>query len=225
MKRPCPFFQFRIIVFSLILFFAGGSIRAEEFPSPTIGVNPDIYYPLDEILYLEGSAKPNSTVQIQFQAQGGKPIRVITKSDQKGEWVFAQKLSLEVGIWEVRARMVEGDLASEWSNPRVMKVVMTGVVIGGIAVKFAALFSIVVLLLLIGIAGAFYYTRRISRMRAEFAEALREKEREALGVEVEQDFSELRQKIMRELEHSEGRLAGGGLTRKKESTASICCVN
>ncbi|MDO8600006.1 MAG: hypothetical protein Q7R73_00075 [bacterium] len=75
---------------------------------PTIAVYPDVYYPFDEVLYLEGSAKPVSVVQLQLTKQGARPETFTTKSDSRGEWVFAEKIPLVAGEWEVRARIAEG---------------------------------------------------------------------------------------------------------------------
>lgn len=101
-------------------------------------------------MYLEGNAEPNFIIQIRFQKQGAKPLTFTAKSDSRGEWVLAEKVPLEAGDWEVRARTVDAenkDNISEWSNPRVFKVIISGITIGGINIKFAALFLIIVVLL------------------------------------------------------------------------------
>ncbi len=181
-----------------------------------ITINPDIYYPLDEILYLEGRAVPNSTVQIQFQKQGAKPITVVAKSDPNGEWVFADRMPFEAGNWEVRARIVDGESVSSWSNPRVVKAIVTGIVIGGIHIKFAILIFIIFILLFLGIAGFWYFARKTKRIQADFQKTLREKEKEETVTFVEQNFAELHQSIAKELEHIERRLQDGELTDEEK---------
>lgn len=153
---------------------------------PTIAVNPDIYYPQDEVLYIEGRAKPNSSIQIQFLKPGAKIIRLVTKSDQNGEWVLTERAPLEPGDWEVRARLVEGERVSEWSNPRVIKAIATGVTLGGITIKFTFL----IILFVLAISVILYLLFRVRR-----------ETREKTGAMIEQDFSELKRDIMEELKH------------------------
>ncbi|MBI2591776.1 MAG: hypothetical protein HYW34_03820 [Candidatus Brennerbacteria bacterium] len=93
-----------LILFNALISAVLAADTAKVLPVPVISVNPDIYYPLDEVLYLEGRALPNSTVQIQFLKQGAKPLKFNSKSDANGEWVLAEKINLESGDWEVRAR-------------------------------------------------------------------------------------------------------------------------
>lgn len=202
----------------LVLLFSFGTRQADatELFQPTIIINPDIYYPLDEILYLEGRAPANFAIQIQFQKSGVKPIRVIAKSDQNGEWVFAGRAPLEAGNWEIRARAMKNEQVSEWSNPRVVKVIFTGIVLGGVAIKFSVLALIIIGLLVIGGAGTFYYSRKVKRLREESQRTLEQKEREILGSEVEQNFTELRRKVEKELEHIERRLEKGELTDEEK---------
>lgn len=170
--------------------FVSFGFAAEEVSVPTISVNPDIYYPLDELLYLEGRAKPNSTVQIQFQKQGAKLLKVVAKSDQNGEWVFAEKAPLAEGDWEVRARLVEGEKTSEWSNPRIIKAVATGIMLGGVTIKFTVIF-LLFLFAVIVILYLLWHIRRTARDRTEG--------------EIQQDFSELRRDITEELRHLESK--------------------
>lgn len=148
-------------------------MASDELPVPTININPDVYYPFDEILYLEGRAGPVSNVQVQFQKQGAKPLKFNVKSDSNGEWVLAEKVPLEAGNWEVRVRIVEATKnnpegrTSEWSNPRVFNVIVTGITIGGVNIKFALLSFIIIFLLLAGTAAASYFILKVRRLKSE----------------------------------------------------------
>ncbi len=55
-----------ILVFTFCIFSAL-VLAADILPAPKISVAPTSYYPLDEVLYLEGSASPNSRVEIYFE--------------------------------------------------------------------------------------------------------------------------------------------------------------
>lgn len=206
------------IAFGAILFWGAPRVQAvEELSPPTIVVNPDIYYPLDEVLYLEGSAKPGLNIQIRFQKQGAKPLTFTTKSDARGEWALAEKVPLEKGDWEVRARTVDPkdpDNASEWSNPRVFKVIVSGITIGGITFKFAALSLIIVVLLICGVVLILYFNYRVRRLKT----ILIGKEIGEAQESVRKGFVEIRQNMIEELQLLESRkaLSQEELVRKEQ---------
>ncbi|MCH7882881.1 hypothetical protein IIA95_00460 [Patescibacteria group bacterium] len=181
---------------SLVLLFAGTLIAAEHLPAPTINISPDVYYPLDEILYIEGVSRPNSAVQIQLTKQGARPVRFTVRSDVNGEWVLAEKVPLTAGDWEVRARLLHAkDSASSWSNPRVFKAIVSGITVGGINIKFAFLSFLVVVLLALGIAAFWYFSWKVKRLNARL---LTKEIREAKD-SVREGLSELRRDLLDEL--------------------------
>jgi hypothetical protein len=170
----------------------------KELPQPTIAINPDIYYPLDEVLYIEGNAEPGFVVQIRFQKQGARPATFTAKSDSRGEWVLAEKVPLEAGDWEVRARTVDPknkDNFSDWSNPRIFKAIVNGITIGGVNIKFAALSLLIIILLISGVVLILYFKHRVQRLR----EVILSKEISEAHDSVREGFSELRQNLGDEL--------------------------
>ena len=206
-------------LFSLIFIFgfSFGFERADaaELEIPTINVNPDVYY-TDEILYLEGRTKPNSAVEVRFQNQGSKPMSFIIQADPSGEWTFAQRANLASGNYEVRVRTRDGERASEWSNPRIFKALATGIVIGGVLVKFSLLSLIILLLLLTGAGIVYYFYLKLKKIKEESRQALREKEKEIIRSKIEENFMELKSELTKELEHIEKRLAEGELTEEEK---------
>lgn len=87
------------------------------------------------------------------------------------------------------------ELVSDWSNPRVFKVVASGVTIGGINIKFAALVFIIIVLLGCGIVLALYFSGRVRRLRATLvAKEIREAQ-----ASVREGLSELRRDLLDEL--------------------------
>lgn len=139
----------------------------EETSPPTIVISPDIYYPLDEVLYIEGRSIPRVNNEIQFSKQGSKPRAFFSKADPNGEWVFAEKVPLEAGDWEVRARALEDkEKVSAWSNPRVFKVIVSGITVGGVNIKFAVLSLLIVILIITGIALTLYFSWRVRRLKS-----------------------------------------------------------
>ncbi len=223
-----------IAAFSFYFFIFGSGFAAEELRPPTITINPDVYYPLDEILYIEGRAVPNVAIQIQFQKSGAKPVNLNIKSDTNGEWVLAEKVPLEKGDWEVRARVVlNSGATSEWSNPRVLKAISTGFVIGGFTVKYAFLLFLFLVVLTFSIILILYFFFRMKRYRErieairirelekklaekteKLEEALLDKEKEETETILKKNFAELKAAILTELEHLEE--AAGGRPLSKE---------
>lgn len=196
------YFNIAIPFFLIGFFFLPGQtiVLAEEIPSPTIAIYPDIYYPLDEVIYLEGRARPNSSVQINFQKQGIKPLNLNTKSDGRGEWVLIEKVPLEAGNWEVRVRIIESTgITSKWSNPRALEAIVTGVVIGGVTIKFAFLLFLLFTVIVVSSILILYFFFRMKRV-------VRDKEMQAMGAVVERNFTKLRRNTFDELEHLEQKL-------------------
>lgn len=164
---------------------------------------------------MEGRADPNATLQINFQKAGAKPINLTVKSNADGEWVLTQKLPLDAGEWEVRARLVTSSgMSSEWSNPRVFRAVVTGITIGGVNITFISLSLFIVLLLMLGVGVVVYYSLRVRRLTG----ALVAKEIREARDSVHGGISEIRKDILDEirlLESSTRPLSGEALTRKE----------
>lgn len=103
---------------------------------------------------------------------------------------------------------------SDWSNPRVFKVIASGVTIGGVNIKFAALVFVIVVLLGCGIALALYFSWRVRRLRASLvAKEIREAQ-----ASVRDGLSELRRDLLDELkffESSGKALSADELSRKE----------
>jgi hypothetical protein len=114
---------------------------------PSIAISPDYFYPPEEILYIEGRSEPNVIINVSLQKQGEQPLKFTVQADNLGEWVLAEKVFLNSGNWEVRARTQDGDSVSEWSNPRVIRSIVSGINILGISIRYLTLGAVGILLL------------------------------------------------------------------------------
>lgn len=206
------------------IFFPAQFDAAGEPSVPVITVSPDVYYPPDEILYIEGRSLSDAVIQLQFQKSGVKSVIVNTKTDANGEWVFAEKIPLNAGDWEVRARSADSSgVVSVWSNPRVFKAVATGIALGaGVTLQYSLLLFAFLVILASCIVFVIYASSRMHRFQAR-AQSLRvqkleqelrekneklrdltlEKGKEAAEAAVEKSFVELQGSIMQELKHME----------------------
>jgi ABC-type transport system involved in cytochrome bd biosynthesis fused ATPase/permease subunit len=90
---------------------------------------------------------------------------------------------------------------------------VSGITIGGINIKFAALSLTIVVLLILGAMIIFYFTRRVSRLKA----ALVGKEIREARESIREGFSELRQNMLDELRmlESQSALSAEELARKE----------
>ncbi len=157
-------------------------------------------------MYLEGRADPKLPMVIYFEKPGANPVVLETNANSNGEWFVAQKLELGSGEWMVRTRTLS-DPPSEWSNPRILRSVVSGLVLGSLKIKYAY----VVLLLLLIIAASvglliysFVRVRTVQRKELEkemrektavLEKALQEKERQLTAAEISQHFDDLRKKV------------------------------
>jgi hypothetical protein len=220
-------FLFGIFLSALILFPAKTLGKATILTAPTISVAPDVYYPFDEILYLEGHATPKSKVSLYFEKPGSQPVRLLVEANSNGEWYFAQKLELASGEWMLRARN-ELDLPSDWSNPRIIQSIISGFAIGPLKIKylpvvfgFSAFFLIGLCLFLYSVfrirtIKKMEYEQKIHQEKQDLEKKLREKDKEIVSALVEGEFAELRRNLMEELLHFDQKMRlGGGLSQEE----------
>ncbi len=162
---------------------------------PSISISPDTFYTLEEILYIEGRADPNSIVLVTLEKQGEKPIKFTVKTDSSGEWVVAEKTYLSSGNWEVRAREQVGINISQWSNPRIIQSIVTGVNFFGLSIRYVVIVGIGAIFLSMIAFLLFYFRRKIQRLK----EGLMEKHLRETEDRFHRGFAEIRKDLMDQL--------------------------
>lgn len=217
-------------VFGLFLIFLPIKTfgQSKSVMAPTISVAPDVYYPFDEILYIEGHAPSKSKVALFFEKTGSQPIRILVETNSNGEWYLAQKLELGSGEWMLRAR-AETDPPSDWSNPRIIVSIVSGFAIGKVKIKYLPVVFGLSAFFIVGF-GLFLYSifkvRGIRRMeyeqktraeKEELERKLREKDKEVVAAQVEGEFAELRRNLMEEISHFDNKTHIGEQLTKEES--------
>lgn len=201
-----------------LMFFAvlPRMVAAGNVSVPEISIAPSEYYPLDEAIYLEGRASSRGSVELLFEhiAGGVNPIHIRIDANTNGEWFYSGRLELASGEWNVRARTL-GDPPSDWSNPRLIRSIVSGFVIGGVTIKYILVAAVLLAMFLVALVLLCYAFIRVRTVRREASEreikakietleeALKEKDRQIFASRVEENFSDIREKIMEELEHLE----------------------
>ncbi len=219
-----------ILIFTFFIFSAF-VLAADVLPAPKISVAPPRYYPLDEALYLEGQAAPNSKVELYFEKLNNtnSPIRVTAEANSNGEWFFSEKLELARGEWNVRARAIKNQLTSDWSNPRIIQSVISGFMLGSLKIKYLPIVITLISLFFIAFALIAYYAFRVRKVKQlileqemrektkELEKKLHDQERESIEETVEHNFEEIRKRIMEELGHLDNKcLKNGRLSQDDE---------
>lgn len=222
------------LIFAILILVGGGNTAlAKEniaaIAAPVINIAPLSYYPLEEMLYLEGRAEPARAMEILFNKSDSQPVRISVKSNSNGEWFFGERLELDGGDWTVRARIASGSQISDWSNPRIVRSIISGFTVGAIKIKYLPVAIALALLFAVGFALLIYAFIRARKIK--YADRATEMERKAEDLRwqlrnrelrsakdlVEKNFSDLRRDLLGELEHLERRSKDGALTKAEEA--------
>ena len=216
---------------AIIVFLAFGihtGIAAASVSVPTINVAPLVHYSLDEMLYIEGRADAGVEVELFFEKSGSQPVRVSVDTNSNGEWFFGERLELTSGEWTVRARAVDNPDISDWSNPRIIRSVVSGFTIGSVKVKYVPVILTLLSLFVLGVIFLVYSITRARKVRqlaleqemhAEtdaLAKRLHEKESEDTRAFIERSFSDIRRDIMEEIQLLEDQVRSGKTLSKEE---------
>ncbi len=169
----------------------------ENLIEPSISISPDYFYTMEEIMYVEGRSNPAAIVTVLFEREGNieKPVKFNTKADSSGEWVVAEKTYLSSGDWKVTARQQVGSSTSGWSNPRIIRSVVTGINLFGLKIKYAVIAFVVLFFLLILLFVYLYFRRKISNLQ----KGLREKQLRETEERFHKGFAEIRKDLMDQL--------------------------
>ncbi len=189
-------------------------IFAAENIRPTITLFPTIYYAGDEVLHLEGKSEPSSNVDIVFTSIDWEPKSFTVGSDAGGRWVFVQRLFLEKGRWEVKARNpLASSAQAVWSDPASFISVPTVFAIGSFKIKFSTLnvfiyasLASVVIIIIFAIYRFKSVQRQMNAYRLGSSETL-----------IREKIDAMRREVTDELWHLENKLKQGGAFTVEES--------
>lgn len=169
-------------------------IRSIQIPEITIYTKA--YNAGEEILYLEGTSAPSSTVTIFFEGSG-RTKAWQSLSDSEGKWSFLTDELFKTGTYNIYARAEDkrGAVSSS-SAKQDVEVVLNGIAIGSYLVSYYSLLLVIAgFILLITLLMAYIY----KKSKEEKIKITKEVDEARLSLDVE--FKHLRNKITKKIEY------------------------
>jgi hypothetical protein len=147
---------------------------------------------------IQGTTKPNSTVEILLTRIGSEPSRYEVISDSEGRFTFIPEGQFDLGVYELTAQATdENGARSEPSDAVRIAVQQPGYLqIGSFLVSVLSVVVPLILLVLFLILGLWY----VLLVRRRFRKTVRVESREALEI-LKTEFSNL-QTVLRSSEHN-----------------------
>jgi len=170
--------------------------KVESIPAPEITVCPSVFVSGEEVMYVSGSALPNSQVLAFFKKDEKLAKKWQVTSNETGEWFLVEDGLFKSGLYQITARTIniKGAISYE-SSPCSVKVILIGVAIGPLVMSYKTLAIIFLIIFILVLAGIFYLLKKIRKSRG-----LIEKETKDLKQKFYKEYEELRADIERELE-------------------------
>lgn len=171
-------------------------VEVKSIDVPEITVAPENFLSGKEMLYLEGKSIPNVEVII-FLKRGEELIKTWqVQSNNKGEWYIKEEGLFKSGQYQIEARAKDGRGAvSNPSEPRYVKVSLSGIAFGPFVFSFQAVVIFCFVLLILAFFILFYVFWRTKEEKERIF-----RETEDLKNKFYKEFRELEADIKRELE-------------------------
>ena len=127
-------------------------LDVDPIESPQLILWPKSHISGEETFYIEGTALPENEITI-FLKKNGKVIKEWQAlSDNQGEWSFSTKELIRPGIYSLSAQAKDQRGAiSEVTQPEIIEISLSGLVLGPILVTFRMLVLISALISILGI--------------------------------------------------------------------------
>ena len=171
-------------------------IDVKPIESPQIAIWPGTYVSGEEVLYIEGTALPESEITI-FLKKNEKVIKKWqTLSNSQGEWSFSTKDLIKSGTYYLSAKAKDKRGAvSEVTTPETVEVSLSGLALGPILITFKTLVLIFALISILGILIFGFLAFRIRQSKK-----ILKKETKEAKESVRTSFEGLREEIEKRIE-------------------------
>ena len=174
---------------------ASTEIKIESIAIPKITTCPGTFRPGEEMLFISGTALPNSKVIIFFEKDGELIKKWEITSDGEGDWSLAKEDLFRSGIYKITARTEDSRGAiSDPSEPCSVKVILGGISIGPLIVSYKNFTSIGLIIFFTLLALIIFLVWRIRK-----TQALIRRETKDLKTKFYKEYNELRADIEKKL--------------------------
>ena len=190
-------------------------VRIEPIIVPEATVCPSSFVSGAEVMYIEGTAKPDTQILVFFK-RDGKPVKKWEiASDEKGSWFLAERGLFRSGLYEVTAlaRDTRGALSKETTLCSI-RVVLMGLAVGPWVIGYKTLTLIFLVIFILALISSFHFLRKARAVQASV-----EKETEDLRQKFYKEYNELRENIENELKRirkAKGERGISGAEKKRE---------
>jgi len=187
-------------------------IRIESIERPEITIWPSVFRAGKEVMYVEGTAIPDCDVIVFFKKDNETVKEWEIQSNERGEWSLKESGLFRSGDYELSARTRdERGAVSDPSDPRFVKVMLSGITIGPWVIGFKTLLFLLLILLILILIGIVYLLWRIRETKDEIVEETKD-----LKKKFYKEFHELEQDIEKELEILKWLRSKRRFTKKEE---------
>lgn len=170
-------------------------VKIESIPVPEITICPGVFRSGEEVLFVSGTAIPESKVIVFFEKNEKLIKKWEISSDKEGNWSLAKEGLFRSEIYKISAKVEDSRGAiSNSSEPCFVKVILGGIAIGPLIISYKNLTLITIILFFILLAFILYLVWRIRR-----TQKLIERETKDLKTKFYKEYNELRTDIERQL--------------------------
>lgn len=174
---------------------SSAEFKIESIPVPEITTCPRSFRSGEEMLFVRGTALPNTDLIISFEKEGELIKEWEISSDGEGDWSLAKEGLFRSGVYKiiVKARDSRG-AESYGSEPCLVKVILGGVAIGPLIISYKTLNLIIIIIFIVLLAFVLYLLWRIRRTQRLIA-----RETKDLKKKFYKEYNELRADIEKKL--------------------------
>ncbi len=132
---------------------------------PVIRFSPENFYPVTELLYVEGAAVPRAAVALLISGPNTSPLNFEINADAAGNWIFSKTVLLSPGVYEMRVRQSAGNMLSGWSAPKTLRALSAGVHLFGINFLYSTLAFFAAFMIAVMIVAHVYFWLKLRKIK------------------------------------------------------------
>jgi hypothetical protein len=171
-------------------------VLVESIPPPEVSFCPQTFISGQEVLYIDGTSLPDSSVLLFLKSNGDLITKWEVGSDSEGNWSLREETLLKPGVYRILAKTKDARGAiSLASESCLINIILEGVAVGPLVLtyKSLAIFAIVILIFLL--LWLFYSFLKIKGLQKSIV-----RETEDLKEKFYKEYNELKRDIEKEIQ-------------------------